>query len=44
MGRKDRRGLRGSAKVMGLKDCKSWWDQKITGDGSLERVSWKLRR
>lgn len=36
--------MRDSEKVMGWMDCKSWWDQRIFGDGSLEAVNWKLRR
>lgn len=35
--------MRDSEKVMGSMECKSWWDQRIVGDGSLEGVNCKLQ-
>lgn len=32
-----------SEKVMGWMDCKSRWEQRIFGDGSLEAINWKLQ-
>lgn len=43
-GEKGQEQMRDSEKVMGWMDCKSRWEQRIFGDGSLEAINWKLKR